>query len=91
MIGRRNRPPDPVALLRRLVRRCGCPKETREQYVRFGMELLHVMHRPPVPDYPRAAKLVVMKWFRRGLSGRMLAIIGHAVTAARFGGGRGKA
>ncbi|MCX6841249.1 MAG: hypothetical protein NTX53_03045 [candidate division WOR-3 bacterium] len=39
----------------------------------------------PPPDFSRRTKLVTMKWFRRGLSGRALWRIGQAVMEWRFG------
>jgi hypothetical protein len=32
-----------------------------------------------VPDYSRRTKRVVMKWFRRGLSGHSMRLVGEAV------------
>jgi len=42
------------------------------------------MHRAPVPDFERGTKLVVMRWFKRGLHGNLLALIGRAVVRDRL-------
>jgi hypothetical protein len=53
------------------------PEDECEQYLPFARELYATFHRPPVPDFTRRTKLVVQKWFRRGLSGHLLWRIGE--------------
>ena len=39
---------------------------------------------PTFPDFDHRTKLVVMKWFRRGLSGKLLALVGHEIARRTF-------
>lgn len=54
-------------------------------YLNFCRELLLVQHRTPGPDYSARARAVVEKWFRRGLSGRIMADLATALWAAVLG------
>ena len=60
------------------------PPEDCERYMLFARELYTTLHRPPIPDFTRRTKLVVMKHFRRGLSGRKLALIGQQMLSRLF-------
>ena len=60
------------------------PDNERELYLPFARELYTTLHRPPIPDFSRRTKLVVMKHFRRGLSGRKLALIGQQMLSRLF-------
>jgi len=64
--------------LRRVVAASGLAPGQEEAGLAFARELVASMHRAPDPDLSRRTKLVVMKWFRRGLSGRALWRIGEA-------------
>ncbi|MBN2537787.1 hypothetical protein JXB37_05875 [candidate division WOR-3 bacterium] len=72
-----------------LVRRSGADEERFEFYLAFARELelslrreRLLRHEPGAfPDFSRQTKRVVMKWFKRGLSGRVLARIGAALGA----------
>ena len=50
----------------------------------FGSCPSTVASPPRVLDYSRRTKLVVMKHFQRGLSGRLLALIGQSMLARLF-------
>jgi hypothetical protein len=78
----------PKRSIETIVREVGCPDELLPAYVAFARELT-VAERSScfvyrgslrIPDYSRRTKQVVMKWFRRGLSGHLLWLIGEAVT-----------
>jgi hypothetical protein len=56
----------------------------QQAYLSFARELTHSMHRDPVPDYERGTKLVVMRWFKRGLHGHLLWLVGQAVVKDRL-------
>jgi hypothetical protein len=56
----------------------------RQAYLSFARELTRSMHRMPVPDFERGTKLVVMKYFERGLHGHLLWLIGKAVVDKRL-------
>ena len=60
------------------------PEGERSAYLPFARELRATLHRPPVPDFSRSTKLVVMRWFRRGLSGRMMRLIGQRLIEQLF-------
>ena len=60
------------------------PEEEREQYLPFAQELYATFRRPPVPDFDRRTKLVVQKWFARGLSGHLLWRIGKQLVVRLF-------
>lgn len=74
--------------LEELVRESGADEERFESYLAFARELDFCLRRERLrparlgafPDHSRQTKLLVMKWFRRGLSGRVLARIGRALT-----------
>jgi hypothetical protein len=51
-------------------------------YLAFARELVAVQRQTPVPDYSERAKAVVAKWFRRGLSARVMAEIAQLLWAA---------
>jgi hypothetical protein len=52
-------------------------KEDCAKYMPFARELYATLHRPPVPDFTRRTKRVVMKHFVRGLHGRPMWLIGE--------------
>jgi hypothetical protein len=56
----------------------------RQAYLAFARELTRTIHRDPVPDYERNTKLVVMRWFKRGLHGHLLWLVGQAVVKERL-------
>ena len=64
----------------------------KEAYVSFARELAAAERSSSfvrrsssdVPDYSRRTKRVVMKWFRRGLSGHLMRLIGQAVLQGRM-------
>ena len=70
--------------LREIVRLLVADGREQPAYLTFARELTHSMHRDPVPDYERGTKLVVMRWFKRGLHGNLLALIGRAVIKDRL-------
>jgi hypothetical protein len=59
----------------------------KEAYLAFAHELAVVQRssfivhrsRPQVPDYSQRTKNVVAKWFRRGLSGHLMLVIGEVI------------
>jgi hypothetical protein len=53
------------------------PEEDCARYMPFAQELYATLRRPPVPDFTRRTKLVVMKHFVRGLHGRAMWLIGE--------------
>ena len=50
----------------------------------FAHELFLTLRRRPGSDFSHSTKLVVMKWFKRGLSGRLLWLIGEQIIRWRF-------
>lgn len=74
--------------LEQLVRESGAPDERFEAYLAFARELDLCLRRERLrrprpdayPDFSRRTKLTVMKWFRRGLSGQVLARIGRELA-----------
>jgi hypothetical protein len=64
--------------LREIVRLLVADGREEPAYLAFARELTHSIHKDPVPDYERGTKLVVMRWFRRGLHGHLLWLIGQA-------------
>jgi len=54
-------------------------------YLAFARELMSTVHRLPVPDFEPGTKRVVMKWFERGLHGRLLWLVGSAAIRGRLG------
>jgi hypothetical protein len=60
------------------------PEHECEQYLPFARELYATFHRPPVPDFDRRTKLVVQKWFVRGLSGHLLWLIGERLLGRLY-------
>ena len=76
-----------------VVRDCRVPEERFDDYLRFALELyvclrraLHKHRCEGCPsDFSRPTKLVVAKWFRRGLHGHLLVSIGSALIRRRFG------
>ena len=77
----------PRPSLEAIVRDCGCPADELACYVAFARELVMTLRRQPqassrklqAPDFSRGTKNVVVKWFRRGLSGHLMWLIGKAV------------
>ncbi len=90
---------------------CGVPREQREAYLAFALELARSLRRgepqatsrKPQASGPAAlssglwslnsdfsvgTKCVVAKWFRRGLSGHLMWLVGQALLSARPGHGR---
>lgn len=60
------------------------PAEDRERYMPFARELCASLKRPPGPDYTRRTKAVVVRWFRRGLRGKFLWLIGVGLVGRLF-------
>jgi len=60
------------------------PEQQRERYMPFTRELYSSFHRPPAPDFTRHTKLVVQKWFVRGLSGHLMWLIGQRLLGRMF-------
>jgi len=60
------------------------PEGECERYLPFARELYATFRHPPVPDFDRRTKLVVQKWFARGLAGRMLWLIGERMLGRLF-------
>jgi hypothetical protein len=48
-------------------------------YLAFAREFAFSVHRAPVPDFEPGTKRVVLKWFKRGLHGHTLWLVGQAV------------
>jgi hypothetical protein len=72
-------------MLRRVVDSLVASADERPSYLSFARELARTLRRPPVPDFSLATRRVVMKWFRRGLSGGALWRIGAALIGRMFG------
>ena len=77
-------PQEPRQILARIVAGLDCPEEQRPSYLTFAYELYHTLHRPPVPGFSHHTQRVVLKWFHRGLSGKLLWQIGEQVIRWRF-------
>jgi hypothetical protein len=60
------------------------PEGAYERYLPFARELYVTFHRPPVPDFERRTKLVVQKWFVRGLSGHLMWLIGERLLGRLY-------
>jgi len=60
------------------------PEQERERYLPFARELCATLKRPPGPDYTRRTKLVIARWFRRGLHGKLLWRIGVGLLGRLF-------
>ena len=60
------------------------PDRERELYLPFARELYTTLHRPPLPDFSRRTKLVVQKWFQRGLSGHVMWLIGQLLLGRLY-------
>lgn len=73
--------------LQAIVTAAGCPAEQLPAYLAFAQEFAHSLRRRPYPDFTVGTKQVVTKWFRRGLSGRRLWLVGAAILRERFGRG----
>ena len=54
------------------------------EYLPFARELYTTFHRPPVPDFTRRTKLIVQKYFNRGLSGHLMWLIGQALLGRLY-------
>ncbi len=80
-----DRPDHPDDMLRRIVAELGCEEQQQDAYVAFGREFRRTLPRAPVPDFEDRTKRVVMKWWKRGLSGQKLWLIGSALVRQRFG------
>ncbi len=61
----------------------GVAEPERECYLCFAREFALCLRRAKAQDLPRRAKLVAARWFRRGLSGRVLWLLGRAVMRER--------
>lgn len=59
-------------------------EEDCEQYLPFARELYATFHHRPEPDFDRRTKLVVQKWFVRGLSGYYLWRIGERLLGRLY-------
>ncbi|MEO0080404.1 MAG: hypothetical protein ABIK44_07000 [candidate division WOR-3 bacterium] len=70
--------------LRRLVACCHVPPQQKSQFCLFARELALLIRRKDAPEFDRRAQRLVLKFFRRGLSGRLLWKVGCAVIAWRF-------
>jgi len=60
------------------------PEGECERYLPFARELYATFRHPPVPDFDRRTKLVVQKWFNRGLSGHLMWRIGERMLGRLF-------
>jgi hypothetical protein len=60
------------------------PEGDCEQYLPFARELYVTFHHPPRPDFDRRTKLVVQKWFIRGLSGHLMWRIGERMLGRLY-------
>ena len=60
------------------------PEHDCAQYLTFARELYATFHRPPVPDFDRRTKLLVQKWFVRGLSGHYMWLIGERLLGRLY-------
>ena len=63
----------------RAVEVAGVSDEEKPFYLAFARELLRAQLRP-VPGVPGVTALVAQKWFRRGLSGHKLWLIGRELA-----------
>jgi len=77
-------PQEPKHVLARIVAGLDCPEEQRPSYLTFAWELFHTLRRPPVPGFSYYTQRVVLKWFHRGLSSRLLLLIGGQIIRWRF-------
>ncbi|MEO0082145.1 MAG: hypothetical protein ABIL25_07630 [candidate division WOR-3 bacterium] len=77
-------PLGPKEELSRIVAGLDCPEEQRPFYLTFAWELYHTLRQPPVPGFSHYTQRVVLKWFHRGLSGRLLWHIGQQIVRWRF-------
>jgi len=66
------------------------PESDLEQYLPFARELYATFHHPPIPDFDRRTKLVVQKWFVRGLSGRCMWLIGERLLGRLYAPASGR-
>jgi hypothetical protein len=62
-----------------IVAEAGCPAETKPEYLAFAREFLLELRREVVGRRWEPSR-VAERWFRRGLSGRLLWQIGSAVA-----------
>ena len=60
------------------------PARERGRYVTFARELCATLKRPPGPDYTRRTKMVIARWFRRGLHGNLLWRIGIGLVGRLY-------
>jgi hypothetical protein len=60
------------------------PADDCERYLPFARELYATFHHPPIPDFDRQTKLVVQKWFVRGMSGHYLWRIGERLLGRMY-------
>ena len=60
------------------------PESDLERYLPFARELYATFHHPPIPDFDRRTKLVVQKWFVRGLSGQLMMRIGERLLGRLY-------
>ncbi len=58
--------------------------EDHERYMLFARDLYATLHRPPLPDFTRRTKQVVMKHFTRGLHGRAMWLIGERLLGRLY-------
>jgi hypothetical protein len=84
---RRHRHHDWSVLLRDVVAASDAPVEKRPVYLAFARELLSTLRRKPIPDFTRRTKMVVWKWFKRGLSGHVMWQIEAHLLDILFGRG----
>jgi hypothetical protein len=68
------------------------PEDDCERYLPFARELYATFRNKPqassrkhqAPDFSRRTKMTVMKWFRRGLSGHLMWLIGERLIGRLF-------
>jgi hypothetical protein len=60
------------------------PESDCDRYLPYARELYATFRRPPLTDFTRRTKLVVQKWFVRGLSGHCLWQIGERLLGRMF-------
>jgi hypothetical protein len=60
------------------------PAEDRERYMPFARDLYATLYRPPIPDFSRRTKQVVMKYFARGLHGKVMWQIGDRLLGKLY-------
>jgi hypothetical protein len=65
--------------LRLIVESAGVADADLARYLAFARSLERTLRRRPVPDFSLATKAEVMRWFRRGLSGHRMWLIGQAL------------